>query len=166
MGRTEEVHGHRLIEVIVEKGLPRLCRRTVAVPQDARDGALRDRNAEHLELAESAAHATTDWRTPFVRSNGGPRRPSRVGLENGDAVSIIVPRIGESIPAASEQLCRPGRTARDRASRTTCDGERSKTGDRSSSERDAYVFSGTPRVAVAGQHSRGQRLGDRSGAIE
>ena len=68
---------------------------------------------------ESSGHATTDWQTPFVRSSGGSRGPPRAGLEKGDSVLIVAPRIGESVPVAIERPCRAGRTAKDHASRTT-----------------------------------------------
>ena len=56
----EKVHRHRLPEVIVKKGLPRLSGWTAERPDDPRHRALRNRNSEHLEFA--------------VNSRGTPQR--------------------------------------------------------------------------------------------
>jgi hypothetical protein len=56
--------------------------------QRARRSA-QDRNLEHLDFAVKP-------RRTFLRSSGGSRTLWRVDLEEGDAVSILAPRIAET----------------------------------------------------------------------
>lgn len=98
------------------------------------------------------AHATADWRPPFVGSIGESLPRYRAGLGDGAAASIAGPKTCETALAASARRYPPVHRPRGHAIQTTSGGERSRTRDRRSLGPVACAFAGRPPVGVGERH--------------
>jgi hypothetical protein len=153
--------------VIVQKGLPRLSGRPAEGPEDTRYGALGNWNSEHFEFA------VYPRRTP-QRIGGYHSFDQAADLgRSGGPASRTAMRFRQSRPEFAKAFPLPADDCLglDVQQGTTPAGPQAAECDpkhsiKSRTERAAYVFSGMRPVAVSGQHSRGQPLDDRSGAIE